>query len=150
MQARLAHRDVFPEATQALLGMEKVVRKSEFGALVDLVYLRVSQINGCAYCVDMHARDLRKRGESEQRLFSVVTWHEAPFFTPRERAALAFAEAVTRLGREGVPDDVYAAALGEFGEKQLVELNLAVATINAWNRFGVTFRLVPPTRSEHG
>src|SRR5512139_655920 len=105
MQARLAHRDLAPEVTQALLAMEKTVRKSELGnVLVDLVYLRVSQLNGCAYCVDMHAHDLRKQGEGEQRLFTLSVWHEVPFFSERERAALAFAEAVTRLGREGVPD----------------------------------------------
>ncbi|MFT3922448.1 MAG: carboxymuconolactone decarboxylase family protein [Myxococcales bacterium] len=149
MQARLNHREVYPEALKALMSMENAVRKSELGdVLIDLVYLRVSQLNGCAYCVDLHSHDLRKRGEREQRVYTVAVWQETTFFSQRERVALAFAEAVTQLGPDGVPDDIYAAACAEFGDRQLVELVLAIAAINAWNRFGVTFRNVPPTRSE--
>ncbi|MFT3765608.1 MAG: carboxymuconolactone decarboxylase family protein [Minicystis sp.] len=107
------------------------------------MYLRVSQINGCAFCVDMHDKDLRAAGEKPERLALLCVWREAPSFTPRERAALAFAESVTALGHDGVPDAVYEAARAELGDEALIALTLAVATINAWNRFGITFRSVP-------
>jgi AhpD family alkylhydroperoxidase len=117
------------------------VRKSGLDdGLLDLVYLRVSQINGCAFCVDMHSKDLRAAGETPERLALLVAWREAPSFTARERAALAFAEALTELGRDGVANAVYEEARAQLGDAPLVELALAVATINAWNRMGIAFR----------
>lgn len=111
--------------------------------LVELVLLRVSQINGCAYCIDMHSKDARAGGETEQRLYLLQAWREAPFYTERECAALAWAEAVTQLGAHGVPDDVYERARGSFSEEELVKLNLVVTLINAWNRFAIPFQSVP-------
>ena len=144
---RIGYAKVAPEVSRALVALEQQVRKSSLERpLIDLVYLRVSQINGCAYCVDLHSSDLAKEGETPQRIALVTVWREAPFFTDRERAALAWAEAVTRLGEHGVSDAVYEEAKAALGDKGLVELNLAVATINAWNRFGIPFQLVPPKR----
>lgn len=138
---RLEYKEVSPSAYRALLALEGQVRKSglEHG-LLELVRLRVSQVNGCAFCVDMHDKDLRAAGEKPERLALLCVWREAPSFTPRERVALAYAEAVTVLGHDPVPDSVYEAARAEFGDAALVELTLAVATINAWNRFGIAFR----------
>jgi AhpD family alkylhydroperoxidase len=108
--------------------------------LLDLVFFRVSQINGCAYCLDMHAKDLRANGETEQRLYVLDAWREAPFYSDRERAALAWAEAVTRIANGDVPDEVYNEAITQFDEPELVDLTLAVNTINTWNRFNIAFR----------
>ena len=110
--------------------------------LLELAKLRASQINGCAYCVDMHSKDLRALGESEQRLYAVVVWHEAPFFNDRERAALAWTEAVTLVSETGVPDDVYENARSQFSERELVDLTMAVIAINGWNRLAVSFRAI--------
>ncbi len=144
MEPRIRHREVAPGAVQALLALEKHVRQSGLDKkLLDLVYLRVSQINGCAFCVAMHAKDLRNAGEPEHRVYSLPVWRDAPFYTDRERAALAWAEAVTTLGEGHVGDAVYEEARKAFGEAELVELTLAIGTINVWNRFGVAFRLVP-------
>lgn len=113
--------------------------------LLELVKLRASQINGCAYCVDMHTKDARANGETEQRLYAVVVWREAPFFTERERAALAWTEAVTLVSVDHVPDDVYDLARQHFTEKELVDLTLAIVAINSWNRLAIAFRTVPGT-----
>lgn len=113
--------------------------------LLELVMVRASQINGCAFCIAMHVREAVKAGENADRLHLLPAWREAPSFSPRERAALAWAEALTRLGEHGVPDEVYAAAVAEFGEADLAELSLAIVTINGWNRLMVAFR-VPPRR----
>lgn len=141
---RIAYGKVSPETNRALFALEQQVRKSELGSgLINLVYLRVSQLNGCAFCVDMHSHDLAKAGETPERLALVCVWREAPQFSQRERAALAWAEAATKLGEHGVPDAVYESALAEFGDKGLVDLTLAVAMINAWNRFGISFQMTP-------
>jgi AhpD family alkylhydroperoxidase len=142
---RLSYKEINPEAHRALLALGGHVRKSGLDhRLLALVDLRVSQINGCAFCVDMHSKELRAAGETEERLALLCVWREAgSSFTPRERAALAFAEALTTLGHAGVPDDVYAAAQGELGDKALVDMTLAVATINAWNRLNVAFQSPP-------
>ena len=108
--------------------------------LLELVKLRASQINGCAYCVDMHTKDARAHGETEQRLYAVVVWRQAPFFTERERAALAWAEAVTLVSREQVPDKVFEIARQQFSDKELVDLTMAVIAINGWNRLAISFR----------
>ena len=108
--------------------------------LIELVKLRASQINGCAYCIDMHTKDARTNGESEQRLYAVSAWHEAPFYSERERAGLGWAEAVTLVGDTHVPDEVYAQARKHFSEKELVDLTLAIVAINGWNRLAISFR----------
>ena len=111
--------------------------------LFALVEIRASQLNGCAYCIDMHTKDARLAGETEQRLYALSAWHETPFFTNRERAALEYTEAVTRVGDSHVPDDLYARVSAVFDEDEMVALTFAVVVINAWNRLAVSFR-VPP------
>jgi AhpD family alkylhydroperoxidase len=141
---RIDYRQVAPDAVRAQRGIEQYVRSSGLEhSLVHLVKLRASYINGCAYCVDMHTKDARLEGESEQRLYAVPVWRETPFFTPRERAALAWAEAVTELARAGVPDELFAEVRQHFTEKELVDLTMAVIAINGWNRLAVTFRTPP-------
>src|SRR6476620_9601603 len=128
-------------ALKAIYGLGAYLAKSGLEtSLLDLIYFRVSQINGCAFCLDMHSKDLRAMGETEQRLYVLDAWREAPFYTDRERAALAWAEAVTRLEKNNVPDDVYEEALTEFSEEELVDLTMAVNGINSWNRLNVAFR----------
>jgi AhpD family alkylhydroperoxidase len=130
-----------PDALQAQMAMESYVRRSGLDpALVELVKLRASYLNGCAYCVDMHTKDARVAGETEQRLYAVPVWRETPFFTPRERAALAWTEAVTMLGHVGVPDELLDETRRHFEDAELVRLTMAVITINGWNRLAVAFR----------
>lgn len=150
MSARLDHAKAAPASFQALLALEGHVSKSGLErTLLDLVYLRVSLINGCAFCIDMHGHDLRKRGESEQRIALVGVSDEAEaFFSARERAALAWAESVTLVATTHVPDAAFEAVKKHFDDHELAELTLAIATINAWNRLGVAFRKVVPTRTE--
>jgi AhpD family alkylhydroperoxidase len=145
MSARLPYLK-YPEALAPLIAMNAYVRKSGLeDLLIDLIYMRVSQINGCTFCMDMHSKDARKAGESERRLYVLSGWREAgDLFTPRERAALAWAEAVTRLGEHGVPQDIFETALAEFGEKGLMDINAAVISINSWNRIGVPLLLPIP------
>jgi AhpD family alkylhydroperoxidase len=139
---RIAYAEVAPEALKAMLALETHVRRAGLPRpLIELIYMRVSQINRCAYCIDMHSKDARAAGETEQRLYALTSWRETPFFTEAERAALAWAEAVTELGRDHVSDEVFAEARRHFEERELVELTMAVATINAWNRLGIAFRL---------
>lgn len=110
---------------------------------MELVKFRASQINGCAYCLDMHSKDARAHGESEQRLYTLDAWRETPFFTPRERAALAWTEAITRIADTHAPDSVYDEVRTEFSDEELVDLTLAIVTINGWNRLAIAFRQVP-------
>ncbi len=143
MTQRLDYRQASPGAFQAMLGLEQYSRQCGLEhSLLELVKTRVSQLNGCAFCLDMHTKDARAAGESEQRLYLLSVWRETDFFSPREQAALAWAEAVTQLGPHGVPDAVYAQAQAEFGDKALVDLTLAVIAINGWNRLAVPFRSV--------
>ena len=138
---RIDYKRVSPEAIGAQLDMEAYVRTCGLEMpLIELVKLRASQINGCAYCVDMHTKDARFAGETEQRLYAVSVWRDTPFFTPRERAALAWAEAVTELSRAGVSDELFAATREQFSEAELVALTMVVITINGWNRLAVPFR----------
>ena len=126
------------------LGQEIRERGQLDRKLVELVLMRCSQINGCAFCLDMHSKDARAAGETEQRLYVLQAWREAPFYTPRERAALAWCEAVTRLDPVlGVPDDVYEQVRAEFDENQLIDLNMAVILINSWNRIAIPSRAEP-------
>lgn len=141
---RLDYHEVAPDGFSAMLGLERYVRGSGLPhALLELVKVRASQINGCAYCLDMHTKDARAAAETEQRLYAVAAWHEAPFFTERERAALAWTEAVTRVGESRVPDELYEEVRRHFDERELVDLTLAVVVINGWNRLAVSFRAVP-------
>jgi AhpD family alkylhydroperoxidase len=135
----------FPNVLKPLFAMGAQMRHSTLEqALIELVLLRISQINGCAFCIDMHTKDARAAGETEQRLYMLQAWREAhAMFTDRERAALAWAEAVTRLGEHGVSDAVYAQAMAMFSEEELVNLNMAVVLINGWNRFAITFQAEP-------
>jgi AhpD family alkylhydroperoxidase len=146
MEQRLDYPKLAPEAARALYGLGTYLAGSglEHG-LLELVKIRASQINGCAYCIDMHTKDARAAGETEQRIYALNAWRETPFFSDRERAALAWTEAVTRISDGGVADDLYAEARGQFSEKELVDLTWAVAAINAWNRVAISFRSVPGT-----
>lgn len=135
---------VAPEAYRAVLGLEKYVQVNVDHTVLELVKLRASMLNGCSFCVDMHSRDALAAGESSRRLFAVAAWREAPFFTERERAALALTDAVTRLGEHGVPDEVWDAAAKVWSEKELADLVIAIATINVWNRISVTSQTQPP------
>ena len=145
MQSRIDTQKVSPAALHAMLGLEMFVKKSSKlePSLLELVRMRASQINGCAYCLDMHSKDARAGGESEQRLYALNAWRETPFFTDRERAALAWTEAVTLVSETHVPDEVYEEARQRFSEEELVNLTLAVVAINGWNRLSVAFRAVP-------
>ena len=141
MSDRLKYARVAPEALRAMRALQDYVNATGLEhSLLELVKLRASYMNGCAYCVDMHTKDARAAGETEQRLYMVPLWREAPFYTDRERAALAWTEAVTRLGEHSVSESVYDEALCHFTEKELVELTLAVVAINGWNRLSVAFQ----------
>jgi AhpD family alkylhydroperoxidase len=140
MTQRINYATIAPEALRAVYGLEQYVRTSGLDpALLHLVKLRASYINGCAYCIDMHSKDARAAGETEQRVYSVPVWRETPYYSPRERAALAFTEAMTRLGPDGVSDDVFEGARKYFDEGELVSLAMAVVAINTWNRLAITF-----------
>jgi AhpD family alkylhydroperoxidase len=144
MEQRLNFYKASPDAAKALMALETALsRLSIEPLLMDLVKLRASQINGCAYCVDMHTRDARQKGESERRLYAISVWRETPFFTARERAALAWTEALTRLPDTHAPDADYAQMREQFSEKESVDLTLVISTINVWNRFGVGYRMAP-------
>jgi AhpD family alkylhydroperoxidase len=144
MHPRINHRKVSPEAMKAMFGLENFVHNCGLPEkLLHLIKLRVSQINGCAYCIDMHSKDLRAFGESEERIYLLDAWRESPIYTEQERAALAWAEAVTLVSEGHVPDEVYEQARTQFEEKDLVNLTLAVVTINGWNRLSIAFRSVP-------
>ena len=145
MQPRINGLKVAPGAFQAMLALENYVKKSSKlePSLLELVRMRASQINGCAYCLDMHSKDARAHGETEQRLYALNAWRETPFFTDRERAALAWTEAVTLVSQDHVPDSVYAEAIQRFTEEELVNLTLAIATITSWNRLSISLRAVP-------
>jgi AhpD family alkylhydroperoxidase len=145
MQARLEAQKVPQAAYQAMLGLEMFVRKHSKlePTLLELVKMRSSQINGCSYCIDMHSKDARAAGETEQRLYALSAWEETPFFTDRERAALALTEAVTLVGQGHVPNAVYEKVRQSFTDEELVGLTLAIVTINGWNRLAITFRWVP-------
>lgn len=143
VEPRIDYKRVAPEAIKALSALERYARGSKLEpALLELVRLRASIINGCAYCVDIHSKDARVRGESEQRLYAVSVWREAPFFTPRERAALAWTEAVTEVSVGHVPDEVYRLAREHFDERELVDLTMAIIAINSWNRLAIAFQAI--------
>ncbi|MCC7462848.1 MAG: carboxymuconolactone decarboxylase family protein [Gammaproteobacteria bacterium] len=141
MQQRLDYQRASPDAFKALLNTEAQVHRSGLEAsLLELVKTRASQLNGCAWCLDMHTKDARARGETEQRLYLLTAWREAPIYSERERAALAWTEALTQLPAHGVPDELYAQMRHHFDEQSLVDLTLAIIAINGWNRMNVAFR----------
>ncbi len=141
---RLAVDDLAPRINKAMNTLEAASRHISIEpALIELVRARASQLNGCAYCVDMHTRDARKGGETEQRLYALPVWRETPFFTARERAALELTEAATRLTDGAVSDEVFNRAAAQFSEVELAELIWAIAVINTWNRLGATARPWP-------
>jgi AhpD family alkylhydroperoxidase len=141
--ARLTVGTVAPEAYKAVNGMESYSRRHNDPVLYELIKLRASMINGCAFCVDMHSRDALTAGEDSRRLFGLAAWHDAPFYTERERAALALTDAVTRIGDDGVPDEVWSTAAKHFTEEELANLLMAIATINVWNRLSIATRTEP-------
>jgi len=145
MEQRIAY-EKGGDALKAMYGLELYLAKSSIERkLLHLIKFRVSQINGCAYCLDMHSKDLRHEGETEQRLYTLDAWRETPFFTDRERAALAWAEAVTLITEGHVPDALYEETRKHFNEQELIDLTLAVTTINSWNRISIAFRTTPGT-----
>ena len=146
METRFDGMKVAPGAVQSMMALEQYIRGCGLEeSLLHLVKLRASQINGCAYCIDMHWKDLRALGETEQRLYSLDAWRECPYYTERERAALAWTEAVTLVTEGHVPDSVYEGVRPHFTDKELADLTLAVAAINAWNRLNVAARTEPGT-----
>lgn len=145
MQPRLNYANAAPAGARAMYGLESYIRKFSGldPSLLELIRLRASQINGCAFCIDMHTKDARALGENEQRLYTVSVWRETPFFTERERAALLWTEQLTLISQEHVPDAVYEQVSEHFTGEELVNLTLAVVTINGWNRLAIAFRSVP-------
>jgi AhpD family alkylhydroperoxidase len=134
-----------PDTIKPLSALHLSVDKSGLEqSLIDLVRVRASQINGCAYCIYSHTREARGRGETEQRLYLLDSWHESPLYTDRERAALAWTDAVTRIADTHAPDEVFEAVRAQFADEEIVKLTMAIADINAWNRFGIAFRIVHP------
>lgn len=144
MKTRLNFAKASPGAYKAMAGLQAHVNQCGLeAALLELVKFRASQINGCAYCLDMHSKDARAAGETEQRLYALSAWRETPFYSERERAALAWTEALTLIADTHASDDVYAAALKQFSEAELVDLTAAIVAINGWNRFVIGFRSEP-------
>ena len=150
MKPRLNPYQAAPDAMKALSALESYVQSSGLDpSLIDLVKTRASQINGCAYCIHMHTREARSRGETEERLYLLDAWRESPLYSERERAALAWTEAVTLVSETHVPDAVYEEVRGQFAPDEIVKLTLLVTTINAWNRVAISLRAVHPTKAAH-
>ena len=142
---RISYKDVAPGAYQAMLGLERYVGSSGLEAsLLELVRTHASQLNGCAFCLDMHTKDALAAGETPQRLLVLSAWRDAPFYTERERAALAWTEAVTHLGPNGIADAPYHAARQHFNERQLVDVTMAIVAINGWNRLAIALHSPEP------
>jgi AhpD family alkylhydroperoxidase len=149
MSERLDYSKLAPELTKAYYAFSMAIKASSLGhTIIDLVNLRASQINGCAFCVDMHSKEAKIHGERELRIYHIPIWRESPLFSEEERAALAWTEALTTIGLEGVSDELYERARAQFSESQLAELSFAVGTINLWNRISIGFRNVPGSADE--
>jgi len=141
MQSRVSPMEAAPDAMQAMLAVEAYLKNCGLEpALVNLVKMRASQINGCVFCIDMNSRDARARGETEQRLYLLDAWREAAVYSERERAALAWTDALTRIAETHAPDDAYSALRAQFSEAEIVKLSLVIAVINGWNRLAIGFR----------
>ena len=151
MKARIDYaklQGLIGPTTAALISISTAVKNSGLDPkLVELVKIRASQINGCAFCLNMHVVEAREGGESDARMHVLAAWHESPYFTPRERAALAWTEALTRIEQSHVPDEVFAEASAEFDEKELAQLTAAIVAINSWNRIAVAYRFLHPVKS---
>jgi AhpD family alkylhydroperoxidase len=146
MQPRIDYTKLAPGGYKAMLGLELYLNHSSLEKkLLHMIKLRVSQINGCAFCLDMHWKDLQAAGESEQRMYSLDAWRETDYYSDRERAALAWAEAVTKVTEGHVPDEVFEATRQHFSEQEMADLTFAVVAINGWNRLSIAFRVVPGT-----
>jgi len=144
MKPRLDYSKTAPGALKGMLELEKYVHGSGLErSLYELVKTRASQINGCAYCIDMHTKDARRAGETEQRLYALSAWRETPFYTQRERAALAWTEALTRISENEISDSLYKASMEYFSEEEIVALTMAIIAINGWNRLAISFRTTP-------
>jgi AhpD family alkylhydroperoxidase len=147
MKPRMNYFQIAPEPIKTLMALETQIRGSGLEqSLIELVKIRASQINGCAYCIHMHTQDARKHGESEQRIYLLDAWHEAPVYTDRERAALAWTEAVTLISQTHAPDDVYNEVRAHFSETETVNLTMMIVSINNWNRLSIAFRAIPPVK----
>ena len=147
MKPRLDAYQTAPEAMKPLIALDTYVHKSGLEpSLLELIKIRASQVNGCAYCVHMHTRDARAKGETEERIYLLSAWRESPLYTDRERAALAWTEALTLVAESHAPDEVYEEVRRHFAGDELVKLTLAIGTINLWNRIGIGFRYVHPVR----
>lgn len=144
MKTRLFMNQAAPEGYKAMLGLEQYVEGTTIDKkLRELIKIRASQVNSCAFCIDMHTKEARKLGETEQRIYALSAWRETPFFTDEERAVLALTESITLLAETHVPDEVYDELENYFNEKQIAEIIMQIVTINAWNRIGVSTRLMP-------
>jgi AhpD family alkylhydroperoxidase len=149
MKPRMNFFQAAPETVNALMALENQVASSGLEqSLIELVKTRASQINGCAYCINMHTQDARKHGETEQRLYLLNAWRESPVYTERERAALAWTDAVTLISQTHAPDDVYGQVRAQFSEAETVNLTMLIATINAWNRLAISFRAMPSVKAK--
>jgi len=148
MKPRMNFYQAAPEAMKAMMALENQIQSTGLEkSLIELVKIRASQINGCAFCINMHTQDARKRGESEQRLYLLNAWREAPCYSDRERAALAWTEAVTLISETRAPDDVYNEVRAHFSETETVYLTMMIVAINAWNRVSISFRSVPSVKA---
>ena len=149
MKPRMNFYQAAPDTIKALSALETQIQSTGLEkSLIELVKIRASQINGCAYCINMHTEDARKRGETEQRIYLLSAWRESPLYSDRERAALAWTEAVTLISETHAPDDVYEQVRMQFSEQETVNLTMLVATINAWNRLAIAFRSVHPVTAK--
>jgi len=147
METRFLMGKVNPEGYKAMVGLEKYLMTTSIDEILkELIKIRASQINGCAYCIDIHTKDARKLGETEQRIYALNAWRETPFFTQEERAVLALTETITLVAETHVPDEVYEEVRNFFEEEQIAEIIMQIVTINAWNRIGVSTRLMPEKR----
>ena len=147
MKPRMNYYQAAPDTLKALIAVDDQIKASGLEqSLIELVKTRASQINGCAFCINMHTEDARKRGETEQRLYLLNAWRESPLYTDRERAALAWTEAVTLISETHAPDDIYEQVRAQFSEQETVNLTMLIGTINAWNRIAISFRAVHPVK----
>ena len=147
MKPRMNFYKLAPDTINALMALENQIQATGLEkSLIEIVKIRASQINGCAYCINMHTEDARKRGETEQRIYLLDAWRESPLYTDRERAALAWTEAVTLIAETRAPDEIYEQVRAQFSEEETVNLTMLIATINAWNRLAISFRAIHPVK----
>ena len=149
MKPRMNFYQAAPDTMKALMALEEQIQSTGLGkSLIELVKIRASEINGCAYCISVHTADARKQGETEERLYLLNAWRESPLYTERERAALAWTEAVTLIAEAHAPDDLYEDVRAHFSESETVNLTMLIGSINAWNRIAISFRAIHPVRAK--